>query len=74
MDVTEEEEFEVPEAEFSLADTGADILPDKPPALAAAPVSANFDLAEVGADMGIGDVEPPPPPPDTSHISVLEEA
>jgi hypothetical protein len=37
-------------------------------------VSVNFDLAEVGADMGIGELEPPPAPPDTSHLSVHDEA
>ena len=74
VDVTEEEEFEVPDADFSLADTGADILPDKPPAPEAAAVGDNYDLAEVGADMGIGEPEPSPAPPDTSHLSVLEQA
>ena len=30
----------------------------------------NFDLADVGADMGVADDSPPPAAPDTTHISV----
>ena len=29
-----------------------------------------FDLAEVGADMGVADTSAPPPAPDTSHITL----
>ena len=36
-------------------------------------VDVNFEVAEVGADMGVQDTAPPPPAPDTSHIELEDD-
>lgn len=59
------------EVNFDLADEGA-LLKEAEDAVQADPMLANvdFEIAEVGADIGSGEQAPPPPAPDTSHIEL----
>ena len=62
----------VPDADFEVAEVGADMLLE--PAVVVAPKinDVDFDVAEVGADIGDRDDQPPPPAPDVSHIKLVD--
>lgn len=56
---------------LTLADAGERLGPAAPEAVAVAP--PNFDLAEVGADLGPPPSAPPPAAPDTSQLALAGE-
>lgn len=62
----------VPDADFEIAEVGADLLTDRVEVPVADLGPLNFEVAEVGADIG-----PRPPPsdaraPDVSHLAIVE--
>lgn len=60
--------------EFDLAEVGTLLLEEHSTNDLTSPVQhADFDLADVGANMDIGEKAPAPPPPDTSHIELADD-
>ena len=62
----------VPEADFELAEVGADLLPERVQATPPEIGFIDFEVAEVGADLGPGDRGEAIAPPDVSHIQLAE--
>ena len=62
----------VPEADFELAEVGADLLESPSEPATAAVRDVDFELAEVGADIGVGSDGAQVAPPDTSHLQLAE--
>jgi hypothetical protein len=69
--VNEERELDL--GGLSLAEVGADILPEdqKQPPLILAIEELDVDLAPAGSDLGQIRKAPPPPPPKTDHLKLI---
>ncbi|MGE0624486.1 MAG: hypothetical protein AB7I04_19230 [Pseudomonadales bacterium] len=69
---TNQLEAQVIDADFELAEVGADLL-EQPRIVKVVDLGPlDFDLAEVGADLGPGPGAPAPPAPDVSHLALVE--
>jgi len=56
---------------YDIAEAGARMQPEAPPAAAPRVDLSQMSLAPVGADLGSGNsAQPAPPPPDTSHLKL----
>lgn len=64
----------LPEADFSIAAAGEDLLESRPEPAVVEVGPLDFEVAEVGANLALPSDRPAPAAPDISHLQITEEA
>ena len=72
IDVVEAPPLVVPEPDFGLAEAGVDLLTERREVEPVEVGSLDFEMAELGADIGVATLQPSMPPPDVSHLQLIE--